>query len=232
MKIDMSKVDLSEKDIENWLYENPEVIGFVPGRGVKRWFGRQYALPSGIADLIGVMASGALLVIEVKNVAINKAAILQVCRYAADIEQIHLYSGSAEPSILKMVVGPSVDGQTFIEALACDVSIFSFTPQVELVFGQMTTTQEYAEATTERYIKIGGQPEWNEYHQFLDERREAERKAKPPRRYSLDEAEKDDAASRPRYSLEVANGDFTKETKDKYDELLDSINVDEEENDG
>lgn len=126
MKIDISKVNLLEKDIEDWLYAHPGVVSRrYENDAIDKWIGRQYNLPSGVADLIGVRGSGRLVVIEVKNVAINKAAILQVCRYADDLKYIVSHranypyvAAGGEPQIEMVVVGPSIDSQTFTEAQA------------------------------------------------------------------------------------------------------------------
>lgn len=82
--IDPRKVNLAEKDIEDWLWENPKSLR------VDKWVGRQVRVPSGIIDLLGVRLGKIPLpvVVEVKNVEITPQAILQVCRYAYDIDRI------------------------------------------------------------------------------------------------------------------------------------------------
>jgi hypothetical protein len=171
MKIDISKANLLEKDIEEWLFENPEVLT-APyyTNPITSWIGRQYALPSGIADLIGVRENGMLVVVEVKNVAINKAAVLQVCRYQDDLKHIvsermdYPYTTDhSEPIIEMILVGPSIDGQTFTEARAVNVEVFQFDVSLSLNVNGMRWTREHRDAVREQHAQIASRPEWEIY---------------------------------------------------------------------
>lgn len=171
MKIDIGKVNLAEKDIEDWLFGNPSEIPceteYYNETPIVRWIGRQYHLPSGIADLIGVRENGKVVLIEIKNVAIGKAAVLQVCRYASDIESIldqreYRIKGEDQRSCIdKIVIGPSIDSQTMLEARACDVSIIQFDAHLTLELGTMGFTSEAEEARDLELEKLSQQPEWN-----------------------------------------------------------------------
>lgn len=169
MNIDISRVNLSEKDIEDWLYENPGEIpltrdNYAP---IIHWIGRQYSLPSGIADLIGVRQSGLLVVIEVKNVPINKAAILQVCRYASDLisiaSEIPGYWCKDEvgtANVQKVVIGPSIDRQTLCEAMAVEVKVITFAARLELDFWTHGMGKEEWNSWSDQMLAISRQDEW------------------------------------------------------------------------
>lgn len=171
MKIDISRVNLLERDIEDWLHENPSVLyQYCKDNPITGWIGRQYQLPSGIADLIGVRQDSKLVVIEVKNVAINKAAVLQVCRYADDLKCIVLQRTDyphmrdwSEPVIEMIVVGPSIDPQTFTEAQAVGVRIFQFSAQLTLDISGTNWTHEYRDSRDEQHGSIAAKPEWAIY---------------------------------------------------------------------
>lgn len=177
MKIDISRVNLIEKDIEDWLYENPDALYGTFGVGaIENWIGRQYQLPSGIADLVGVRQDRMLVVIEVKNVPINKAAVLQVCRYAEDLKHIVAWRmeyphkrDDDEPVIEMILVGPSIDDQTFNEATALGIRVFSFSVQLDLDLSRVRWTQEHREKVTDQQISIAARPEWIIYGLTLEE---------------------------------------------------------------
>jgi hypothetical protein len=171
MKIDASKANLLEKDIEDWLFENPGALGWKYSTSpIVKWIGRQYALPSGIADLIGVRENGMLVVVEIKNVAINKAAVLQVCRYQNDLKHIvservgypHTTDNS-EPIIEMLLVGPSIDTQTFMEAQAVNVNFYQFSVELSLDISSMSWNSEHYNNIREQYTQIASKPEWEIY---------------------------------------------------------------------
>lgn len=168
MKIDISRVNLLEKDIEDWLYENPSALPYWLGENpITQWIGRQYALPSGIADLIGLRENHMVVAVEVKNVPINKAAVLQVCRYANDIQHIlgarmdypHV-SDAGEPFVEMILIGPSIDDQTFGEARAVGVAVYTFAASVTLDIARMRWSHEYRDAVSAQQSAIAERPEW------------------------------------------------------------------------
>lgn len=169
MRIDISKVNLLEKDIEDWLYENPGALGerFPGWTPIARWIGRQYNLPTGIADLIGVRENGKVAVIEIKNVPINKAAVLQVCRYATDVEDIlgdrngyEFKSKHGSAHVERILVGPSIDSQTFYEAQACGVIVYQFDAHVELTIGELEQSGDQYRAHMAYIEQISIRDEW------------------------------------------------------------------------
>lgn len=172
MKMDINRVNLLERDIEDWLYENPTILNVTWRKNpIVRWIGRQYTLPSGIADLIGVCENGMLVVVEVKNVAINKAAVLQVCRYADDLKYIvsgrsgypHIRPDNNEPFIQMVLVGPGIDDQTFTEARAVGVRVFQFSATLHLDVSSLTWTSEHFGSVRAQQELIAARPEWDMY---------------------------------------------------------------------
>ena len=144
MKVDPSKVNLSEKDIEDWLFENPGSIS-IYGHTIEGWIGRQIHVPSGIIDLLGYHTFGEnriqLVVVEVNNVEFSQSAILQVCRYAHDIENgvysIELDNGLSISDIAtKVVIAKGiVTDQLLYEANSVNVSLISFSVNFEISTG-------------------------------------------------------------------------------------------------
>lgn len=169
MKIDASKVNLLEKDIEDWLYENPKALPATWNENyIEQWIGRQYALPSGIADLVGLREDNRVVVVEVKNVPINKAAVLQVCRYQNDLKYIltarmdypHIVNYN-EPVVDMILVGPSIDGQTFGEAQAVGVEVVTFGAMLELKLSRLSWTSEHLRDVEAAHDAIAARPEWS-----------------------------------------------------------------------
>ena len=147
MKVDPSKVNLAEKDIEDWLYENPEKLRFGWGisHNVKEWIGRQIIVPSGIIDLLGIFTSHnrtGFVVVEIKNTEFTQSSILQVCRYASDIQCIALdYSVETNDrffdDVYKVVVAKGEpSNQLMFEANSVNVQLLNFYVNYEMVFDE------------------------------------------------------------------------------------------------
>ncbi len=149
MLINTNRVNIVEKDIEDWLWENPDEIAAIIYATVDfQWVARQYRLPSGILDLLGIATVNygprvqrIPVLVEVKNQTITSSALAQVCRYAHDLQAIiyqDYYDIEAEmpddpPYITKVVIGPEpVDSQTLHEANALQVYIHTFSINLNL----------------------------------------------------------------------------------------------------
>lgn len=213
MKIDISRVNLLEKDIEDWLYANPEEI-VARSTPVCFWLGRQYRLPSGIADLIGVTHDNLVVVVEIKNVAINKAAITQVCRYAADIQEILMMRDDyqhcrldGEPIVWKVLVGPSIDDQTYGEARACGVAFMQFEANLEIDLNNIIWSKEHRTAIEGQMREISYRPEWERFGPHIDQVVDEMMKKEAEERYQ--EAYQDHVAKQA--------------AQDEYDRLMDTI---------
>lgn len=68
MKIDPSKIKLTERDLEEYLWNNPYLFDEkLDNESITRWLARQYHVPSGVIDLLGVTTRENIAVIELKN---------------------------------------------------------------------------------------------------------------------------------------------------------------------
>lgn len=216
MKIDTSRTNLTEKDIEDWLYGNPKAVETYMGP-IKRWIARQYRLPSGIADLIGLTENDMIVVVEVKNVAINKAAVLQVCRYAADIQQVlelrESYPFSSErdlPVVCKVLIGPSIDAQTFDEASACNVWVMQFAVTLQLDLSDLHWPPEHSSQVRDQLREVSFRPEWERFGRHMDEvHAEMQQKAYEER-------------YRQEYLRSIEREQEKDREQDEYDQLMDA----------
>ena len=126
-KIDPSKAHLSEEDIENWIYENPNDISSEYQIPVRKWVARQFKVPSGIIDLLGVDEQGSYLVLEIKNTKIASGALTQVSRYAEDITEIIQRITNRPLHVRKVVIGTEdVSDELMFEANALGIRILTF----------------------------------------------------------------------------------------------------------
>jgi hypothetical protein len=157
MIIDIERANLLEKDIEDYLHINPKHLNF-PEMTVERWIARQFEVPSGIVDLIGLTNHETLVVVEVKNGPINAKAITQVSRYAYDIYQIiGVYDHAYPPYIYKIVVGSSLDKQAMFECEAANVYPVVFEAELTLTMGRRSWTDESREQLDSEYRRIASE---------------------------------------------------------------------------
>jgi len=176
MKIYPLKINLAEKDIEDWLYENPTKLDLGFNRSIKKWIGRQVQVPSGRIDLLGIYEfSGhtALVVVEIKNVEFSQSAILQVCRYAFDLESISSdYSYRTEnrisDQVIKIVIARGTpSNQLLQEAESVNVRLMSFDVSFELsISGEWAFNRDVYKQNKEQLDKIA---ESNIFTQLLDD---------------------------------------------------------------
>lgn len=170
MQLDPRYFNLAEAAIEQWLFENPTAI---PGRHkefsyIERWLARQYALPSGVADLIGVTESNKLVVVEVKASPITKSSILQVCRYAHDVVEIagmlegyEFLDPHHRAYLDKVVIGFEIDQQTLIEAEACEVMAICLVPSLQLHLTVQLFSREWIDERYDENSRISEGEEWD-----------------------------------------------------------------------
>ncbi len=126
---------ITEKDIEYWLWESPELL--CPNSHI-HWLARQYIVPSGVIDLLGMDGDNNFVIVEVKNILIDAKALAQVKRYTNDIDTIASYiARDYEHTDLdwrtfvhrtwSMVVGTAIKHIRIVyEAEAADISLFTF----------------------------------------------------------------------------------------------------------
>ncbi len=152
MVIDPSKVNLKEKDIEDYLYHDPGSVLYGGGWTIHRWLARQYKVNSGIIDLLGCTGRN-IVVVEVKNVDIDEKAITQVCRYVNDIREIannaygrhyNQYPVSS-PIVYGVLVGPSISRSVFRDAEALGVYVNTFFVNLTIETTHVVWGDAYAE---------------------------------------------------------------------------------------
>lgn len=198
--INESQVNLSEKDIEDWLFANPRHVIFGNDWMVDHWLGRQVKVPSGIVDLIGICSypygpdTVALVVVEVKKVEINSAAVAQVCRYAADVERvlstIERLNCANNWSVIKVVIGPGISTTTYMEAEATNTLFIKFDVDLRLSLNQLRPNKDFTDKRNEQYKQLakadwveefslfvanyGGNEAFAEFEQIIKRSMEAE----------------------------------------------------------
>lgn len=159
MNIDPSKVNLSEKDIEDWLWENPHELE------IDHWLARQLDVPSGRIDLLGSKSYDGKeyfpVIVEVKNVQVDSSALTQVCRYTYDIKQSLIYRDKrlSEEDIYveKLVIGKgNLDNRVMFEANALDVEVRVFQTLFALdISGSYSWNAETEHEHRKKYEALG-----------------------------------------------------------------------------
>ncbi len=142
MLLHPNQVRLNEENIEQYLFENPGDVSTECYR-IARWLKRQYHVPSGIIDLLGVTTSGDIAVVELKSVEIKGDAILQVKRYAYDIEGIIQVGEVVRPRCIPILVGPSISDRTFLDCEACDVTVLTYRLALSLEIAAPRWTEDW-----------------------------------------------------------------------------------------
>lgn len=162
MKIDQARVNLKERDIEDYLYENPGCVTTKSGFEVDHWIARQLQVPSGIIDLLGVSTANEAVVAEVKNVAVDSRALAQVCRYAKDIEEIlSLMTNYGWPE--KVVVGPEIEDTAIFEANALEIRYVEFSTQLTLKIVGVNWTDAFMAKIAEQYQTLAHSGVFSEF---------------------------------------------------------------------
>lgn len=175
----IDRVSLSEKDIEDYLFDNPGEVSFYflkeyPFR-IARWIGRQVSVPSGIIDLLGITEQGAPVVVEVKLGAIDGKAIAQCARYAEDLKVVlrkiqKSVNGEFDPYVYRVVIGASIDKTAIFECYATETCWIEFAPTLALSFRKSDFSDEYYKSITDQYSSLASEStfvsmydEWEAY---------------------------------------------------------------------
>lgn len=197
MRVDPKKVNLAEKDVEDWLWENPGALSAVlHGYDIERWIARQYSLPSGIIDLLGVARHDTFkticpVVVEIKNQPLTSAAVAQVCRYAADVAAVIEEINAAHKwpfdtpfyqytsKVVKVLVAPEpVENQVLFEAEAMSVPIHIFSVNFELTLhGRTSWTHEAIDRYGRRYVEAARDGTFDDFAMLARRLREANERA-------------------------------------------------------
>lgn len=157
-------ITCNEKDIEDWLWENPESIN-IYGNKVEKWIARQFKVPSGVIDLLGYMRCAGknplFAIVEIKNVRVDSCALAQISRYEADIRQSigslpYIIEEWYEPNIYKIIVAPGdFDNSVMFEANAMNVIILSVDILLDIsVSSPINWTGEFRKELETKYEEI------------------------------------------------------------------------------
>jgi hypothetical protein len=143
--IDIARVSLSERDIEDYLYHNPGLVKTRCAISIERWIGRQFRVPSGVIDLLGVTAGYNLAVVEIKLGAVDASALTQVSRYASDISSALVSLDLGHESfweVAMVCVGSRIDHKTEIEAKALNIGLNLFRVELSVAVSLLDPTIE------------------------------------------------------------------------------------------
>lgn len=157
----IGKEKLSERDIEDYLWNNPNLVSYIATDGhrmtVDRWIARQLVVPSGIIDLFGVLNTGWAVVVELKIVPLDGRVFSQVSRYANDINfaMRFRYQLDSENLPIRIVIGTSCSQQAVCEAAAEGIIpiVLSLSPRIS--FDRAILTEEYVNKRTRMVMDIG-----------------------------------------------------------------------------
>ncbi len=160
-------MNILERDIESALFANPHLlpVAHITGRTfytMSGWLARQYSVPSGRIDLLGLIKCDFTdpslppyfynpdgityhpLIVELKRGKIDAAAVAQVGRYLNDIrqiiEEIELTYGVAptERAAFPVIVGQSVDYHTLQSAAGFGVTLLGYDMEPFSINGPFT----------------------------------------------------------------------------------------------
>ena len=112
----------TEKDLEDFLSENPEILG------IDHWISRQATLPIGRLDLIGATLTGCIVLVELKATSFAFNHIAQLFRYQRALEDIANANGYVPVPISKMLVVNqcSIDGLSLFDIMASETMLVTY----------------------------------------------------------------------------------------------------------
>jgi hypothetical protein len=144
MNVDPHKINLSERDLEDYLFENPNIVEIpLSGTPITKWISRQMRVPSGIIDLLGITTNNILVVVELKNAPFSSGHLTQVCRYARDIEEVARAAGIVNPEPYKLLIGThDPTTELIIEANSVDVMIVTLKIDYDISIGGLWRLSE------------------------------------------------------------------------------------------
>ncbi len=158
MIVDPKKINLSEKDLESYLFEHPEMVRLpYSDTPVMAWFGRQLQVPSGIIDLIGLTENDIIVLVELKNTEFEASHLTQIQRYSRDIEEAYTLAGGCHYlQIIKMLIGTKPPKHTvLVEANSMDIIIKTLSINFDLdIGGCWEFTEEYNKELHEKLLRL------------------------------------------------------------------------------
>lgn len=156
MNVEPDRIRMTERDMEDYLYTHPEQLK----GAITHWVGRQFEVPSGIIDLLGVNQFGQPVVVELKNVPFESRHLTQVYRYASDIETANEFNGIFVP-VTKILIGPHApDDKLMIEAVAMQIRIRKFNVDFTMsISGEYYFNQRASEELETKYKNLSNSTE-------------------------------------------------------------------------
>lgn len=147
--------DMLEKDLEDWIYNNPHAFFKKRYMDFDRWIGRQVKLGNGIADLIAQVKLGdslKIIVIELKKDEITDSALAQVMRYKDSVvdaieSKMEEYPVK-EHTVWAMVCGSSIGPTTLAAANAMGISVSVY--ETKFSFDGIHFTKDYIESRNKK----------------------------------------------------------------------------------
>lgn len=170
MEVDPRKVNLAEADIEQYLWENPHLVQ-LNRMPIERWIKRQFRIPSGILDLMGVTDTGGLAVVEIKNTELKLEHIAQVKRYAYDIDTVLTIHGAYERKCTPVLIGRSIADSLYRDCEACGVHVQVFDVSFTLRVRAMHWNREFVDWREQQHIKLGDDQDLADYVAMVIETR-------------------------------------------------------------
>jgi len=131
-------MSITEYDLEVALFSQPSLIPkiYLTIPAISAWVARQYRVPSGRIDLLGIREwppYKSLVVVELKRGEIDARSLTQVCRYAADIENVIAHIAHVngvmpigDSRVSKIVIGSHIDHKQFVAAEGMGVGVYSY----------------------------------------------------------------------------------------------------------
>lgn len=151
-------MQILEKDIEQWMFDNPDKCKLGPVQ-IGKWIGRQITLPSGRLDLLGTWKDyedERVVVVELKNTELDESALAQVVRYAHDVKNILGNFG-----VVKVLVGPSqytIRTDFFHAAVAMNVFVVRFDTKFSVGFDRVDWMMGYRQKIFDELTELASKP--------------------------------------------------------------------------
>lgn len=161
MNVESDRIRMTERDMEDYLFDHPEQLK----GAITHWEARQFEVPSGIIDLLGVNQFGHPVVVELKNVSFESRHLTQVYRYASDIQTANEFNGIFAP-VTKILIGPyAPDDKLMIEAVAMQVRIRKFAVDFTMsISGEYYFNQRASEDLETKYRNLANSDEMQNIH--------------------------------------------------------------------
>lgn len=125
------RIEYSEKDIEDWLWENPDKVDWVDG-----WIERQLVLPNNSRlDLLGFKTHNGkmnrLVLVELKANPIQKEDLHQILLYFSELKYLQFKCNFEQLDITKVLVGTNTSISNEMLDLASVLEVFIYSAKID-----------------------------------------------------------------------------------------------------